>query len=71
MTLLKKIKKLGLIILMWCMPALLKAQGGFDDNTLDNPVPFDDGVYFLVAVAVAYGLRIAYTKKKMSVKIAS
>lgn len=72
MSRLRKIIKLGLIITMLWMPVLVSAAddpgnppGG--DNTLDNPVPFDDGVYFLVAVAVAYGLRIAYNRKKISV----
>lgn len=69
MTHLKKISKVGFIILMLCMPVLLHAQtggpgfGGGGDNTIDNPVPFDGGVYCLVAVAIVYGLIKAYTKK--------
>ena len=73
MTRIRKIVKLLLIIIMFSVSTFLQAQtnpgdqppvdppGG--DNTIDNPVPFDGGVYCLVAVAIAYGFIKAYTKK--------
>jgi len=50
-------------MLMLCVPMLLRAQD-FDDNTLDNPVPFDGGVSCLVGAAVLYGLKKAHSRKK-------
>lgn len=29
----------------------------FDDDVLDNPVPFDNGVVLLIAVALGYGVK--------------
>ncbi len=43
---------------------LIYAQGGFDDNVNDNPVPFDGGVSLLVAAGVGYGLKKAHERKK-------
>lgn len=45
-------------------PLLIHAQGGFDDNVTDNPVPFDGGVSLLVAAGIGYGLKKAHDRKK-------
>ena len=42
-----------------------KAQTGFPDDTLDNPVPFDAGVLVLVIIGVLYGFIIAFERKKI------
>lgn len=50
-------------------PMLIFAQGGFDDNVNDNPVPFDGGVSLLVAAGVGYGLKKAHERKKAQKQI--
>jgi hypothetical protein len=62
----KKLSKLFAllqVVLIVCLPALLKAQP-FDDDVMDNPVPFDGGVSLLLAAAIGYGLKYAHDKKK-------
>ncbi len=55
----KKVKMLKTIIvaLMIIVPGLLFAQGGFDDDVIDNPVPFDGGVSLLIAAGLGYGIK--------------
>ncbi len=61
----KRVKVFVIICIAFC-PVLLFAQpGGFDDDVLDNPIPFDGGVSLLVAAGIGYGLKKAYDKKKM------
>ena len=52
------------IALFLGVPLFTIAQGGFDDNVNDNPVPFDGGVSLLVAAGVGYGLKKAHDRKK-------
>lgn len=52
------------ILILSIAPMLIYAQGGFDDNVNDNPVPFDGGVSLLVAAGVGYGLKKAHERKK-------
>lgn len=59
-----KLLRLLLIADMIAIPRLLAAQSGFEDDVLDNPVPFDGGVSLLVLVAISYGLKKAYNKRK-------
>lgn len=55
---------LVVIFILFFMPVILHAQGGFDDNVTDNPVPFDGGVSLLVAAGIGYGLKKANDKKR-------
>jgi hypothetical protein len=59
----EKITRILLIIMMAFLPMLLKAQATFDDDVLDNEVPFDEGAGYLVAAAVIYGLKKATNNK--------
>ena len=55
-----KVKMLRMILLacVIIIPGFLFAQpGGFDDDVLDNPVPFDGGVTLLVAAGLGYGIK--------------
>ncbi len=55
-----KAKKFRMILLVCViiLPGFLFAQpGGFDDDVLDNPVPFDGGVTLLVAAGLGYGIK--------------
>ena len=55
-----KAKKLRMILLacIIIIPGLVFAQpGGFDDDVLDNPIPFDGGVTLLVAAGLGYGIK--------------
>lgn len=61
---LPKIIWLLVIVFMVSVPILLKAQDPFNDDTLDNPVPFDNGAILLGAAAIGYGLKKAYDKKR-------
>lgn len=49
---------------MVALPELLKAQTYFEDDTMDNPVPFDGGVTLLVAAGIGYGLKKVHDTKK-------
>ena len=55
----KKVKKLSLVIIacLIILPCVLFAQGGFDDDVTDNPVPFDGGVTLLLAAGLGYGIK--------------
>lgn len=53
-----------IVFILSIAPILIYAQGGFDDNVNDNPVPFDGGVSLLVAAGVGYGLKKAHERKK-------
>ena len=73
MTRIRKIVKLLLIIMMLSVPVLLQAQSdpgnpGDNDDTQDNPVPFDGGVSCLVGAAVLYGLKKAHDRKRKACK---
>jgi hypothetical protein len=55
------VRKLRVLIMVSALflPVLLMAQdpGGFDDDVIDNEVPFDGGVSVLVASGIAYGIK--------------
>jgi hypothetical protein len=55
----KKVKKLTIVIIacLIILPTVIFAQGGFDDDVLDNPVPFDGGVSLLIAAGLGYGIK--------------
>ncbi len=55
---------MSLFAFIICFPVLVQGQSGFDDDTLDNPVPFDGGVTLLIAAIVGYGLKKANGKRK-------
>ncbi len=56
----------GILVIAFFLgaPLFTIAQGGFDDNVNDNPVPFDGGVSLLVAAGIGYGLKKANDRKK-------
>ena len=55
----KKVKKLSIVIIACfiMLPGIVFAQGGFDDDVTDNPVPFDGGVTLLLAAGLGYGIK--------------
>ena len=59
----KKMRSL-LIIVILSFPVLVKAQTPPDFEPQVYDVPFDGGVGFLVAVAIAYGLFKVWEKRK-------
>lgn len=61
-----KIVKVMMIVCAILIPAILMAQpgGGFDDDVLDNPVPFDGGVSLLVAAGIGYGIKKVRDSRK-------
>ncbi len=67
MTMAKFIKWVFIICIV-CTPVFVMAQG-FDDDVLDNPVPFDGGVSLLVAAGIGYGLKKARDKQKSQKEI--
>lgn len=56
------IVRLGMVISMITVPAILIAQPV--DPGFDGDVPFDGGVSLLVAAGVAYGLKKMHERKK-------
>lgn len=63
----RKVFKTAVLVCTFLMPILSKAQPPtFDDESPYGvtDVPFDDGVFVLVAIAIAYGLLRMWTYKK-------
>ena len=65
-----KVKMLKTILFacLIIVPGILFAQGGFDDDVLDNPVPFDGGVTLLIAAGLGYGIKKAREQRRAEQK---
>ena len=60
-------RRLVFLVLIIFVPMVIYAQtdpGGFDDDVLDNPVPFDGGVSLLVAAGIGYGIKKVRDSRK-------
>jgi hypothetical protein len=61
-----RILQVLIVFCFLCLPYILLAQGpgGFDDDVIDNPVPFDGGVSLLVAAGIGYGIKKVRDQRK-------
>lgn len=61
-----KILKTIFIACLIVLPGFLFAQGGFPQDVVDNPVPFDGGVSLLLAAGIGYGIKKARNNRKLN-----
>ena len=57
--------RIAIIACLILVPAIMFAQGGFPDDVVDNPVPFDGGVTLLLAAGIGYGIKKARNYRKV------